>query len=880
MNISYNWLKKYIAADLSAEAMATILTDIGLEVESFEKIETVRGGLQGVVVGEVLTCEKHPDSDHLHVTTVDVGAPEPLRIVCGAPNCRKGLKVLCATVGAVLYPEGGDEAFKIKRSKIRGVESLGMLCAEDELGIGASHDGIMELPADAPVGMPAKEYLHIEDDYLIGVGLTPNRVDAASHIGVARDLAAYLRAKGDAEARVLWPDVSAFAVDDHALEIGVTVENAEAAPRYTGVTITGCKIGPSPDWMQNALRAAGIHPKNNLVDITNYVLFELGQPLHAFDARKIEGRRIVVKTCAEGTPFVTLDGVERKLSDRDLMICSAERPMCIGGVFGGLESGVGDDTTDIFLESAYFNPVWVRKTAKRHGLNTDSSWRFERGVDPRLQVYALKRAALLFKELAGGRISSDIVEVSAGEPADFVFDFSPARSNALIGKELSEQTYRTILDALDVKILDERDGVWRVAVPPYRVDVQREADLVEEVLRIYGYNNVEIPVQVRSTLSYAAKPDRNRLMNLAADYLTAGGFTEIMSNSLTKESYYEGLTSYPAARCVRILNPLSADLNVMRQTLLFNTMEAVQLNANRRNGNLRLYEFGNCYFYDEAARDAEKPLSAYSEQYRLAIAVTGAAVPQSWNAKPQASSFFTLRAVAEKLLRRFGLDIYALKCEPLQSDLFGDGISLSAGNGRELLQMGVVAPRIRRAFDLKQEVYYLEMNFDALVKSTRKHRIAFEELSKFPEVKRDLALLVDRQVTFAQLRAIALATERKLLKSVSLFDVYEGDKLPEGKKSYALSFVLEDKSQTLTDKAIERGIGARGLRAVLEEVMTKIMYSVPSDPAIVKVTITASCVTDGADPEIVRDPERRQRPRLGKASLRAERGGAVGTNAG
>ena len=804
MNISYNWLKKYIAADLSAEVMATILTDIGLEVESFEKIETVRGGLQGVVVGEVLTCEKHPDSDHLHVTTVDVGAPEPLRIVCGAPNCRKGLKVLCATVGAVLYPEGGDEAFKIKRSKIRGVESLGMLCAEDELGIGASHDGIMELPADAPVGMPAKEYLHIEDDYLIGVGLTPNRVDAASHIGVARDLAAYLRAKGDAEARVLWPDVSAFAVDDHALEIGVTVENAEAAPRYTGVTITGCKIGPSPDWMQNALRAAGIHPKNNLVDITNYVLFELGQPLHAFDARKIEGRRIVVKTCAEGTPFVTLDGVERKLSDRDLMICSAEHPMCIGGVFGGLASGVGDDTTDIFLESAYFNPVWVRKTAKRHGLNTDSSWRFERGVDPRLQVYALKRAALLFKELAGGRISSDIVEVSAGEPADFVFDFSPARSNALIGKELSEQTYRTILDALDVKILDERDGVWRVAVPPYRVDVQREADLVEEVLRIYGYNNVEIPVQVRSTLSYAAKPDRNRLMNLAADYLTAGGFTEIMSNSLTKESYYEGLTSYPAARCVRILNPLSADLNVMRQTLLFNTMEAVQLNANRRNGNLRLYEFGNCYFYDEAARDAEKPLSAYSEQYRLAIAVTGAAVPQSWNAKPQASSFFTLRAVAEKLLRRFGLDIYALKCDPLQSDLFGDGISLSAGNGRELLQMGVVAPRIRRAFDLKQEVYYLEMNFDALVKSTRKHRIAFEELSKFPEVKRDLALLVDRQVTFAQLRAIALATERKLLKSVSLFDVYEGDKLPEGKKSYALSFVLEDKSQTLTDKAIER----------------------------------------------------------------------------
>ena len=803
MNISYNWLKRYIDTDLGAEEVARILTDIGLEVEGFEKIETVKGGLHGVVVGEVLTCTDHPDSDHLHLTTVDVGAGDPLQIVCGAPNCRAGLKVLCATVGTVLYPGGGDEEFKIKRSKIRGVESLGMLCAEDELGIGASHDGIMELPADARVGMTAKEYLGIEDDYLIEVGLTPNRVDAASHIGVARDLAAYLRSQG-LNAEVKMPDVSAFAPDNHDLPVTVRIENHEAAPRYAGVTVKNCKIGPSPEWMQNCLRAAGINPKNNLVDITNFVLFELGQPLHAFDAAKIEGREVVVRTCAEGTPFVTLDGVERKLTADDLMICSAERPMCIAGVFGGLDSGIGDTTTDVFIESAYFNPVWVRKTAKRFGLNTDSSFRFERGVDPNMQVYAAKRAALLMKELAGGEISSDITDIYPNPVEDFKFDISFARIDSLIGKKIPEDTVRTILAALEVKILAEKEGVLSVAVPPYRVDVQREADLVEEVLRIYGYNNVEIPVQVRSTLSYAAKPDRNRLMNLAADYLTAGGFTEIMSNSLTKESYYEGLTSYPAARCVRILNPLSADLNVMRQTLLFNTMEAVQLNANRRNGNLRLYEFGNCYFYDEAARDAEKPLSAYSEQYRLAIAVTGAAVPQSWNAKPQASSFFTLRAVAEKLLRRFGLDIYALKCEPLQSDLFGDGISLSAGNGRELLQMGVVAPRIRRAFDLKQEVYYLEMNFDALVKSTRKHRIAFEELSKFPEVKRDLALLVDRQVTFAQLRAIALATERKLLKSVSLFDVYEGDKLPEGKKSYALSFVLEDKSQTLTDKAIER----------------------------------------------------------------------------
>ena len=612
MNISYNWLKRYVATDLPAEKVAEILTDIGLEVEGFEKIETVKGGLQGVVVGEVLTCADHPDSDHLHLTTVDVGAAEPLQIVCGAPNCRAGLKVLCATVGAVLYPDGGDEEFKIKRSKIRGVESLGMLCAEDELGIGASHDGIMELPADAPVGMTAREYLHIEDDYLIEIGLTPNRVDAASHIGVARDLAAYLKSRGE-NTEVKLPDVSAFAPDNHDLEVAIRVENPEAAPRYVGVTVTGCKIGPSPEWMQNCLRAAGINPKNNLVDITNFVLFELGQPLHAFDASKIEGREVVVRTCPEGTPFVTLDGVERKLTDKDLMICSAERPMCIAGVFGGLDSGVSDTTTDVFIESAYFNPVWVRKTAKRFGLNTDASFRFERGIDPNMQVYAAKRAALLMKELAGGTISSDITDICPEPVGDFVFDLSLARVDALIGKPIPEATVRTIIAALEVKILAERDGVLTVAVPPYRVDVQREADLIEDILRIYGYNNVEIPMQVRSTLSYAPKPDRNRLMNLAADFLTANGFTEIMSNSLTKAAYYEGLTSCPAERCVRILNPLSADLNVMRQTLLFNMLEAVGLNANRRNGDLCLYEFGNCYFYDESKRTEENRLAAYSD---------------------------------------------------------------------------------------------------------------------------------------------------------------------------------------------------------------------------------------------------------------------------
>ena len=802
MNISYNWLKRYIATDLPAEKIAEILTDIGLEVEGFEKIETVKGGLRGVVVGEVVTCADHPDSDHLHVTAVDVGAAEPLQIVCGAANCRAGLKVLCATVGAVLYPDGGDEEFKIKRSKIRGVESLGMLCAEDELGIGSSHDGIMELPADAPVGMEAREYLHVEDDYLIEIGLTPNRVDAASHIGVARDLAAYLKSRGE-NTEVKLPDVSAFAPDNHDLEVAIRVENPEAAPRYVGVTVTGCKIGPSPEWMQNCLRAAGINPKNNLVDITNFVLFELGQPLHAFDASKIEGREVVVRTCPEGTPFVTLDGVERKLTDKDLMICSAERPMCIAGVFGGLDSGVSDTTTDVFIESAYFNPVWVRKTAKRFGLNTDASFRFERGIDPNMQVYAAKRAALLMKELAGGTISSDITDICPEPVGDFVFDLSLARVDALIGKPIPEATVRTIIAALEVKILAERDGVLTVAVPPYRVDVQREADLIEDILRIYGYNNVEIPMQVRSTLSYAPKPDRNRLMNLAADFLTANGFTEIMSNSLTKAAYYEGLTSCPAERCVRILNPLSADLNVMRQTLLFNMLEAVGLNANRRNGDLCLYEFGNCYFYDESKRTEENRLAAYSEEYRLAIAVTGVATPQSWNAKPVKASFFTLRAVAEKLLRRFGIDIYALKTETLESDLFSEGLSLSLG-GKELLQIGSVAAAIRRRTDVKQDVYYLEMNFDALVKSTKKLKIAAGELSKFPEVKRDLALLVDKSVTFSSLRDAAFAAERKLLKSVSLFDVYEGDKLPEGKKSYALSFILEDKTRTLDERTIER----------------------------------------------------------------------------
>ena len=814
MNISFNWLKNYVDTNLSAEQIAEILTDIGLEVEGFEKVETIRGGLAGVVVGEVKTCVEHPDSDHLHITTVDVGVAEPLQIVCGAANCRAGLKVMCATVGSVLYPNGGDEEFKIKRSKIRGVESLGMLCAEDELGIGCDHAGIIELPADAVVGTPAKEYYNIKDDYLIAIGLTPNRIDAASHIGVARDLVAYLRSRGE-NAELKLPDVSGFATDNHDLEIGVRVENTAACPRYAGITVTGCKIAPSPEWMQNYLRAAGINPKNNLVDITNFILFELGQPLHAFDAAKIDGKEIVVRCCEAGTPFVTLDGVERKLDGEDLMICSATKPMCIAGVFGGLESGISDTTTDVFIESAYFNPVSVRKTAKRFGLNTDASFRFERGIDPNIQVYALKRAAMLFKELAGGKISSDIIDVCAAPAEDFRFDFSLARAKALIGKDIPDETIRRIIAALDVKIESEKDGVLSVAVPPYRVDVQREADLVEDVLRIYGYNNVEIPLHVNSTLSYVQKPDRVRLTNMVSDFLTARGFTEIMSNSLTKASYYENLKSYRAENCVRILNPLSADLNVMRQTLLFNTMEAIQLNANRRNGDLSVYEFGNCYFYNAADASEEKgALAAYSENYRLAIAVTGTSVPQSWNNKAQTASFYTLRAAVEQILKRFGLDIYSLKCETADCDLFGDAIEIRINN-KPLIVMGQVKGGICKSFDLKQDVFFAEIDFDLLMKATRKHKITVEELSKYPEVKRDLALLLDKSVSFSQLRDIAFATERKLLKSVALFDVYEGDKLPEGKKSYALSFILEDKNQTLNDKTIERAMSS--LQAAFEK---------------------------------------------------------------
>lgn len=802
MKISLNWLKTYIKTDLPAEEIARILTGIGLEVEALEKIESIRGGLAGLVVGEVLTCEKHPDADKLHVTTVDLGDGVPTQIVCGAPNVAAGQKVVVATINTTLYPTGEENGFKIKKSKIRGVESFGMLCAEDEIGVGTDHQGIIVLPNDVKAGTPARDYFQLEDDYLMEIGLTPNRADAMSHYGVARDLAVYLKAN-DIPYEFGLPSVDAFRQDNDSKHIEVEVANSEAAPRYMGLTMTGIKIAPSPEWLQRRLIAIGMNPKNNVVDITNFILHETGQPLHAFDASKITGNKIVVRTCPEGTEFVTLDGVSRKLSAQDLMICNAEKPMCIAGVFGGLDSGVTDSTTEVFIESAYFNPVWIRKTAKRHGLSTDASFRYERGIDPNMTPYALKRAALLIQELAGGKVTSPITDLYPVRIEPFRFEVSFDRIKKLIGKNIPDETIRKIILALDIKIESENDGVLNVCVPPYRVDVQREADLIEDILRIYGYDNVEIPEHVNSSLSYAPRPNRDKIANTLSDLLASIGFREIMSNSQTKAAYYEGLTSYPASRCVKILNPLSNDLNVMRQTLLFNALEAVQLNTNRKNGDLKLFELGNCYSYD-ATKAEQGGLAPYEERAMVSMIVTGNDRAASWNVPSRPSDFFTLKSAAERMLKRFGLDLNSAAFETCDSDLYSEAVCCKFNGSQRLLEMGVVSRKIRNQFDIKNDVFYLEMNFDTLVKLIRNHSVTVSELSKFPEVKRDLALLVDKAVTFSQLRHIAYSTEKKLLKNVTLFDVYEGDKLPEGKKSYALSFTLEDTTKTLTDQVIDR----------------------------------------------------------------------------
>ena len=815
MNISYNWLKRYITLNDSAEQVAQILTSIGLEVGKVEKVQTIKGGLEGLVVGEVITCIDHPNSDHLHITTTRV-APnaEPLQIVCGAPNVAAGQKVIVATVGTVLYD--GDEKFTIKKGKIRGEESLGMICAEDEIGVGSSHDGIMVLPPDTPVGMPAKEYFGVEDDTLIEVDITPNRADGASHYGVARDLYAYYQAKGEEAIRLEKPSVEDFHVQNHALPIEVVVENADTCPRYTGVSIKGVTIKESPDWLKKALNTIGIRPINNVVDVTNFVLHEMGQALHSFDADKIKGNKVIVKNATEGQKFITLDGIERTLSAADLMICNAEEPMCIAGVFGGQDSGISETTTNVFLESAYFDPVSIRKTARRHQLSTDASFRYERGCDPNNTLYVLKRCALLIQEVAGGEIAMEIVDRCAVDGSNvftpFPVELNIDRVNALIGKELGEDRIETILRAMEVEIYSKDGKNWQLGVPRYRVDVQRECDVVEDILRIYGYNNVEFPEKLNTSLSYNPKPNPVALQIRISEQLTAQGFNEILNNSLTKVSYYEPLEQLSLATCVKIMNPLSQDLGVMRQTLLFGGLESIQRNANRKNADLKFYEFGNCYHYnaqkiaDRQAKDPHwtyDPLYAYSEEPHLALWLTGNKTAQSWVQKEEKVSFYTLHAYVNNVLRRLGVNIANCTLEALESELCSDGMVIKAPNGKQIGYMGIVNGKLLKAFDIDNPVYYADLDWNMLLRLNKQYKPVINDLPKFPEVKRDFALLVDKSVKFADLAKAALATEKKLLKAVNLFDVYEGKNLEAGKKSYALSFILQDTENTLKDKQIE-----------------------------------------------------------------------------
>lgn len=801
MNISYNWLKEYINIDVAPDELSKILTSIGLETGGVEEVQTIKGGLEGLVIGEVLTCAEHENSDHLHVTSVNVGAGEPLQIVCGAPNVAAGQKVVVATVGTKLY--SGEESFTIKRSKIRGVESFGMLCAEDEIGVGTSHDGIIVLPEDAVVGMPAKDYYNVKSDYVLEVDITPNRADAISHYGVARDVAAYFSIRNK-NVGLKKPSVDGFAVDVKESPVSVTVENTEACPRYSALSVSGVKVAESPEWLQDRLRTIGVRPINNVVDVTNFVMFEMGQALHAFDADKIKGREVRVKNLADGTPFVTLDGVERKLSSEDLMICGQDEPMCIGGVFGGLESGITDATTNVFLESAYFNPVSIRKTARRHGLNTDASFRYERGCDPDNTIYNLKRAALLIREVAGGEISGDIIDIYPEKIEPFEVKVALSKIYSLIGKEIGQETVETIFDALEMKVLDKTaDWVYTLQVPAYRVDVQRDVDVIEDVLRIYGYNNVELSENLRSTLSYVQKPDTTKLQRLISEQLTAQGFNEIMNNSFTKSAYYTGLESFPEADCVRMMNPLSSDLNVMRQSLIFGGLESMARNINRKRSDLKFYEFGNCYFYHSETRSEDSVLSAYSEEFHLGLWLTGNKHAQSWAVAEEKSTVFELKAYVENIFRRLGFNRQKLVYGDYADDLLSEALTIYSRSGNKLAVLGIVSPQLRKTMDIDVPVYYADIVWNNLLSELKGHKVQFKEISKYPEVKRDLALLLDKQVQFAEIEKIARESERKLLKDVSLFDVYEGKNLEAGKKSYAVSFVLQDENQTLTDKQID-----------------------------------------------------------------------------
>ena len=802
MNISYNWLKEYVDFDLTPEEVAAALTSIGLETGSVEEVQTIKGGLEGLVIGEVLTCVEHPNSDHLHITTVNLGNGEPTQIVCGAPNVATGQKVVVATLGTKLYD--GDECFTIKKSKIRGVESIGMICAEDEIGIGTSHDGIIVLPEQAVPGTLAKDYYNVKSDYVLEVDITPNRADACSHYGVARDLYAYLIQNGK-QATLKCPSVDAFAVENHDLDIKVTVENSEACPRYAGITVKGVTVKESPEWLQNKLRLIGVRPINNVVDVTNYIVHAFGQPLHCFDADKIKGGEVIVKTLSEGTPFVTLDGVERKLNERDLMICNKEEAMCIAGVFGGLDSGSTEATTNVFIESAYFHPTWVRKTARRHGLNTDASFRFERGIDPNITIYCLKLAAIMVKELAGGTISSEIKDVCVAPAQDFIVELAYEKVNSLVGKVIPVETIKSIVKSLEMKITNETAEGLTLAVPPYRVDVQRDCDVIEDILRIYGYNNVEIPSTLKSSLTTKGEEDKsNKLQNLIAEQLVGCGFNEILNNSLTRAAYYDGLESYPSNHLVMLMNPLSEDFNRMRQTLLFGGLESIAHNANRKNADLKFFEFGNCYYFDADKKNPEKTLAAYAEDYHLGLWVTGKKVSNSWIHADENSSVYELKAYVENILKRLGLDLRNLVVGNLTDDIFAAALTVHTRGGKRLATFGVVTKKLLKAFDIDNEVYYADLDWKELMRAIRSVKVSFKEISKFPAVKRDLALLLDKNIQFAEIEKIAYETEKKLLKEVELFDVYEGKNLEAGKKSYAVSFLLQDETQTLNDKMIDK----------------------------------------------------------------------------
>ena len=819
MNISYKWLREYVDFDLTAEEVAAALTSIGLEVGSVEEVQSIRGGLQGIVIGEVLTCEPHPNSDHMHVCSVNLGQGEPEQIVCGAPNVAAGQKVVVATLGTKLYD--GDQEFTIKKSKLRGIESNGMICAEDEIGIGTSHAGIIVLPQDAVPGTPAAEYYHLESDFLIEVDITPNRADACSHYGVARDLYAWLVQNGYKTA-IHRPSVDDFKVDNHDLTIKVTVENEEACPRYAAVSLKNCEVKESPEWLKTRLTTIGLRPINNIVDITNYIMMAYGQPLHCFDADMVTGHEIVVKTMPEGTPFVTLDGEEHKLSDRDLAICNAEEPMCIAGVFGGKGSGTYETTRNVVLESAYFNPTWIRKSARRHGLNTDASFRFERGIDPNGTIYALKQAAIMAKELAGAEVSMEVVDVkckTANVFDDAVVDLKYDYVDTLIGKHIPAETVKSIVTSLEMQVLGETAEGLKLQVPAYRVDVQRPCDVVEDILRIYGYNNVEMPTSVKSCTAVKGDVDKSyKLQNLVGEQLVGAGFNEILNNSLQRGAYYDGLQSYKAENCVRLLNPLSQDLNVLRQTLLFGGLESIARNISYRNANLSFFEFGNCYYFKSerrcadiipgvsSSRDPEvirHVLDAYSEDYHLGLWQTGKRVAGSWAHADEETTIFELKANVINILRRLGVPFGALVFAKGESDLFDKSLEIQNRGGKVLVRMGVVALKLLKQFDIEQPVYFADLNWQQLMKVVRNQKVCYTDLPKYPAVSRDLALLVDKALEFGEIERIAYQTERKLLKEVRLFDVYEGKNLPEGKKSYAVNFILQDETKTMGDKQID-----------------------------------------------------------------------------